>query len=112
MKEHILSQTEEEMLSRMEMFSHSAKDIFNAFNNGDAKFGSVNKGSEEIEITKGNFTKLMEEKNRGLREEVFKVFYKTYDEHKNMIASAYAGNVKKNIFMAKTRKYSTALEKS
>lgn len=110
-RKHTLSAEMEELLAEMEEFSDGAREIFEMFHNADLKFESVlNEEGEEIELTNNRYARLMESKDRSVREQVFKKFYASYRAFENTLAAAYQTNVKANCFYAKVRKYASSKE--
>lgn len=110
-REHTLSVEMEELLSEMGEFSDGAQEIFGMFYHADLKFGLVlNEEGEEIELTNGRYIRLMESKDRSVRELVFKKFYASYRAFENTLAAAYQTNVKANCFYARVRKYGSSRE--
>ena len=67
---------------------------------------------ETVRITHGRFISLLESPNRQLRKEVFEKYYGEYKQYLNTFASLYNGQVKKQIFYAKMRKYPSNLSAS
>ena len=112
-KAHTLSEKEEELLAKTYEISSAPEDIFSLFNNADAKFGTVvDEDGNEVELTHGRFTKLMESQDRRVRKDTFLAMYQTYDQFKNTLAATYAANVKKAKFYADVRSYPSALAAS
>lgn len=113
LKDHILSHEMEELLSNASEIGGGPSNIFAMLNNADMDFGTVqDENGNEVKLTHGKFISLMESKNRAVRENVFKAFYKAYISHKNTLASIYNASVKKDVFFARQRKYDTAVEMS
>lgn len=112
-KNHVLSESEEKILAMMGEVSHTAKNIYSMLLNADIKFPTI-KDSDggEIEITKGNFVKLLESKDRNVRENAFKGLYSSYENLKNTFGTVLSSSVKKDNFYAKVRRYNSALEAS
>ena len=52
----------------------------------------------------------MQSKDRALREKAFKKYYAAYISLINVISATYYGNVKKDVFYAKARKYDSCLD--
>ncbi|MDD6572208.1 MAG: hypothetical protein PUF12_07495, partial [Thermoflexaceae bacterium] len=75
-KQHILSEELENVMANASDMAQGAKDIFSSFNNADIRFGTI-KGSdgEEIEVTHGKYSLLMENKDRRVRKDAFKAIY-------------------------------------
>jgi len=112
-KEHTLSAEMEELLSKVGEFSDGSQEIFSMFNNADVKFGFVvNEEGEEIEITHGRYTRLLESKDRSVREQAFKKLYAAYYAYENTLAATYQTNIKATCFYAKVRNYHSSREAS
>lgn len=107
---HIRNTAEEEILALAGEVCAAPRNIFSMFNNADIKFPTVqNEQGDEVEITHGNYLRLMESNNRKVRRAAFDGIYATYAASKNTIAAMLAANVKKNVFAAKVRRYDSAL---
>lgn len=112
-KKHILSESEEKILAMSADIGFAASNIFSMLNNADIKFPVIkDEEGNEIELTKGNFGRFMESHDREVRKAAFKGFYSSYDKLKNTLAAALNASVKKDIFYARVRNYSSALEAS
>ncbi|HEX2926867.1 MAG TPA: oligoendopeptidase F [Ruminiclostridium sp.] len=112
-KEHILSESEEQILALSSEISDAAGDIFTMYNNADIKFPYIrDENGEEIEVTKGRYTTLMESRDRRVRKDAFEAMYTTYSKMKNTLGASLTGNVKKNRFYSIVRKYPSALAAS
>jgi oligoendopeptidase F len=82
-------------------------------NNADMRFPIIkDEEGKEVEVTHGNFVRFMQSKDRNVRKAAFNAMYDTYKKFINTFASTMAGNVKKDIFYVKTRKYNSSLEAS
>ena len=110
-RKHVLSPQEEALLAAGgEVFS-SASNIFNTLNNADMKFPMVKDSlGNEYPLTNGSYISLVSSDDRILRENAFHAFYDVYKGFENTLASSYNAEVKKNVFMAKARKYESALQ--
>ncbi|TPG67826.1 oligoendopeptidase F [Brevibacillus laterosporus] len=112
-KPHTLSAEEEVLLAEMREISGAPANIFTMLNNADIKFPMVtDENGEEVELTKGRYSQYMESKDRRLRHDAFKAMYETYRNHKNTIAATLIASVKRDVFYARTRKHSSALQAS
>ena len=65
----------------------------------------------KVELTRGMYSKLIEDEDREKRKEAYKAYYQPYLQLKNSIASTLSGAIKNNVTLAKIRKYPSALEK-
>lgn len=110
-KEHCLTKEEEKILAKSGELSSAASDIFDMFNDADAKFGVIkDENGEEVEVTHGRYISFMESENRQVRKAAFESMYKTYMDYKNTLGAMYAANVKQLKFYAEVRNYNSALE--
>lgn len=113
LKDHILSAREESILAQLGEVVSSPEKIYSMLNNADLKFPTIkDENGLDIEITMGNFIPLMESNDRNTRKQVFSEVYKTYDVFKNTFASILNGDLKKNIFNYKIRKFNSSREAS
>ena len=110
-KPHILTPAEETIMAGVGEVASAPGSIFHAFNDADLTFDPA-KDSEgrEHPLTNGSYVSLMESSDRTLRKSAFTSLYKGYRSFENTLAAAYNAEVKKNNFLAKTRKYENALE--
>jgi len=112
-KPHTLSEAEEAIMAQVSEVANAPAKIFGMLNNADIKFPMItNEKGEEVELTKGRYTQLMESKDRRVRKEAFEALYATYGKHRNTIAATLASAVKRDVFYARIRKHPSALEAS
>ncbi|HVI21529.1 MAG TPA: oligoendopeptidase F, partial [Bacillus sp. (in: firmicutes)] len=112
-KAHVLSKEQEVVLSQLGEALSVPSHTYGMINNADMKFGYVtNDNGEKVPLTRGMYTKLIEDEDRTKRREAYKAYYEPYLQLKNSIASTLAGAIKNNVTLAKIRHYPTALEKS
>ena len=112
-KQHILSDREEELLALSSEVGHASADIFTMFNNADIKFAYIkDENGEEVEVTKGRYSKFLESKDKRVREDAFHALYQSYFAMKNTLGASLNNNTKKNRFYASVRKYESSLSAS
>lgn len=112
-KKHVLTKEQEEILSQLGEALSVPATTFGMMNNADIKFGKVtNEKGEKVELTRGMYSKLIEDEDREKRKEAYKAYYKPYLQMKNSIASTLAAAVKNNVTTARIRHYPSALEKA
>ncbi|MBS4968653.1 MAG: oligoendopeptidase F [Lachnospiraceae bacterium] len=110
-REHVLSPELETVMAKTQEMADSPQQIFMAFNNADAKFGTVaDADGKEVPLTAGSYGVLMESKDRGVRKEAFRKLYRVYEDHKNMLSATFSANLKQAQFYAGMRHYGSALE--
>lgn len=112
-KEHILSSVEEKLLAEVGELAEAPGAIYSMANNADLKFPSItDETGESVELTKGNFIHFMECSEQGVRKAAFETLYRTYEKQKNTWAATLNSSVKSDVFFAKARNYSSAIEAS
>ncbi|WP_442598762.1 oligoendopeptidase F [Neobacillus sp. D3-1R] len=112
-KAHVLNKDQEELLSQLGEALSAPSHTFGMINNADIKFGEVtSENGEKVELTRGMYSKLIEDEDREKRREAYKSYYKPYVESKNTIASTLSAAIKNNVTMSKVRNYPSALEKA
>ncbi|VBB08681.1 oligopeptidase f [Lucifera butyrica] len=110
-KKHVLSQPEEEILSRSAEVTQAPENIFNMLAHADLKFPSVTDANgKEVHLSEGRYRTLIMSPDRILRQKSFTALYNTYNQYRNTFAATLGGSIKKNIFYAKVRKYKSTLE--
>ena len=109
-KDHTRKKEIEQILSNLGEVLSSPSDIYSTFTNADLDFPSVEKDGEEVKITQSNFTKLLKESDRGLREEVYSKFYDRFNDFDNTVAKSLDKEARTNSKFAEIRDYSSSLE--
>ena len=112
-KPHVLSKEQEEILSQLGEALSVPSNTFGMINNADIKFGEVTgDDGEKVQLTRGMYSKLIEDEDREKRREAYKAYYQPYVANKNTIASTLSGAIKTNVTLARIRNYPSALEKA
>ena len=111
-KEHVLSENEERLLSMSSETLSSFRDIFTKIDNADLPLGEIKHKGEKIKLTHGTYSVIMHSDDRELRKKAFSKYYSAYTSLINVISSTYYGNVKKGVFLAKAKKYPSALDRA
>ncbi|UXV60323.1 oligoendopeptidase F [Lactococcus cremoris] len=108
-KEHILSQKEEKILAAAGEIFESPSETFEILDNADVKFPFVkNELGEKIQLTHGNYSSLMESKNREVRKAAYEALYSNYEQYQHTYAKTLQTNVKVHNFNAQIRAYDSA----
>ena len=108
-KAHVLDEKSETIMARASETLSSFKEIFTKIDNADLPLKSVRDGKEVIPLSHGAYSVILHGKNRNLRKRTFKSYYGSYLSLINTITSTYYGSVKADVFRAKVRNYSSAL---
>jgi len=111
LKAHILSPAEENLLAAAGEMGGAPGKIFNTFHDADMKFPcALDAAGKEHAVTNGTYISLMEGADRTLRENAFRAYYGVFGANRNALAAMLDGQVRRDIFYARARKYQDALE--
>ena len=108
---HILSASEEKLLAAGREALRSSSNVYDMLTDVDMKLGAVkDEEGNTVELTNARYGTMMESKDRRVRKGAFERMLKAYGAYGNTFAALYAGNVKADVFAARSRKYASALE--
>ena len=108
-KPHTLSKEIEKILAMAGEITSAPSQIFSQLDNADLQFGIIqDEKGNDIELSHGNFSVFLINKNRDIRKNAFKQYYKSYDDHKNTIATTYTHSVKKDSFYSRVRNHESS----
>ncbi len=112
-RKHTLGEKEEQLLAMQGEMASAAGNIFRKLLDADLKFGSVeDESGNEIELTNATLSQLLQSPKRAVRKKAFHQFYGQFEAHENSLAAALAGSVQKDVYYAKVRGYSGALDRA
>ena len=109
-KPHVLSKEVETMLSQESTIFGGFSKIFGMIDNADFPYPTIKVNGEKVQLTHGMYGVLLHSPDRKVRRDAFKAYYKAYIGLINTITAAYVGNVEKDVFLARTRKYESSLD--
>ena len=105
-KPHTLTAPEEKLLASFSEVAGAPSEIADALQDADLVFEPVaDAAGEQHEVTGSNYILLQTSPDRTLRENSFRSYYKSYRQHINTFAAAYAGAVKAATAEAAARHY-------
>lgn len=112
-KPHTLSKKEERLLAMQTEMAQTAGQVFRKLNDADLKFGNVNnEEGQSIELTHASFAALLNSPKRSVRRTAFEKLYQQYDAHRHSLAAALEGSIQRDVYYARARNFSSALEAS
>ena len=113
MKPHVLSEREERLLALGSAALDGYDETFSQLTDVDMKFGVlVDEKGEEKPLTQSSFSSFLVKRDHTLRKRAFHQFYDEFQDHQFTLASSLAYSVKADVFHARARNYSSALEVS
>ena len=108
---HVLSAGEERILAMAEDPLTGPDNSFTMLSDVDLKFGTVTDAEgNNVQLTHGTYSLLIMDPKREVRREAYEKLYAAYGSVRNTIAAMYAASIKADVFRARARGYSGALE--
>src|SRR5256886_13087505 len=111
MKPHVLSEAEERLLALGNVALSGYDDTFSQLTDVDMKFGVlIDEAGRERPLTQSSFSSFLVKRDPELRKHAFHQFYAEFRDHEYTLAASLAYSVKADVFHARARHYSSALE--
>jgi len=111
MKPHVLSEPEERLLALGNVALSGYDDTFSQLTDVDMKFGLLtDETGRERPLTQSSFSSFLVKRDHELRKRAFHQFYAEFQDHQYTLAASLAYSVKADVFRARARRYSSALE--
>lgn len=112
-KDHTLSDSEEKILALASEIAQTPYNTFSMFVNADLKMPMFeDESGNDIELSHARFYSAMYSKDRAYRERAFRNYLKGYRDYVNTFTTLFNGNLKTNIFNARSRNYASSREAS
>ena len=113
LRAHVLNAEQEMLLAGAGELAAAPSNIFSMLNNADLEHGMIrDEDGNDVPLTKGNYARFMESRQRDVRRQAFEGMHAAYRQHRNTLAATYAASVKTDIFFARAHKYTSALDAS
>ena len=110
-KKHTLSEDEERIMALSRMVSGVPSSVFNTFSNAEMPKPEVTlSNGEKITIGSSEYSKYRASANRNDREIVFRAYWENQAKFRATYGEMLYGNVKADMFRAKSRHYDSSLE--
>jgi len=111
MKPHVLSVPEERLLALGSVALSGYDDTFSQLTDVDMKFGVlIDETGHKRPLTQSSFSSFLVKRDHDLRKRTFHQFYAEFRDHQYTLAASLAYSVKADVFYARARHYSAALE--
>ena len=111
MRPHVLSEREERILALGSVALSGYDDTFSQLTDVDMKFGVLtDEAGREKPLTQSSFSSFLVKSDPELRKRAFHQFYAEFQDHQYTLAASLAYSVKADVFRARARHYSSALE--
>ena len=110
-KAHTLSAPEEKILADAGLMAGSPASVYNTFTDAEMPFPEVTlSDGETIHLDKAAWARYRALENRADREKAFHAFWKAYADYNGTLGETLYGQVKRDVFYARARKYGNSLE--
>ncbi len=110
---HTLSDSEEKILASSSIVASASSDTFGILSDADFPYPTVTlSDGKSVKLDSAGFNLYRQLPNRGDREKVMSSFFGALGSFRGTYGSTLNGQVQSDIFYAKIRNYSTALERS
>ncbi len=110
---HVLSEPEEKILALSGNITGTSGDVFGKLTDADMKFGFIlDEKGDSVEVTDAGWVSWRKNKNRRVRENYWRAVWNTYDSFGTSISALMSGNLKKDVYLTKARKYETTLHRA
>ena len=111
LQKHTLSEAEERIMALSGNVVGTSGAIYSTFSNAEMPNPTVTlSNGEEVELNSAGYGKHRANPNRADREIVFDAYWKNYKKFEATFGEMLSANVKKDVFRAKARNYSSSLE--
>lgn len=111
MRPYTLSPEEERLLALAGDPLGKFGSVFNAIDNADLKLDRIqDETGEWVELSKARYGAYVFSENRQVREQAWKALHSAYQALNHTLAANYEGHVKAQVFEAKARGFTSALE--
>ena len=111
-KPHILGEEAENLLALGGKVFGGFKKAFSMIDNVDLDTPTIKVDGKKVKVTGATYSLLLQNPDKSVRRKAFKSYYKAYEKVLNTITALYSGNVDKNVFITKARKFNSSLERA
>jgi len=112
-KNHILPKEHEELLALAGDFTSTPQSIFSMFMNADLILPEIlDEKGETVRLTQGNYLSFLKCSDVRVRKDAFEAMASVLEKNKNTLTSIYLASLKKDVFLARARKFDTSCEAS
>lgn len=111
-KDHILSEKEEQIVNNLVSASKHFDDMSSTMLNSEHDYGTIDIDGETVQIRQTNLRKILKNKNKEIRKEVYFKFNKVIDQYGTSSAQFLDAQVKTNLALAKIRGYKDYMDQA
>ncbi|MCX7970773.1 MAG: oligoendopeptidase F [Negativicutes bacterium] len=109
LREHILPEREEQLLSRAGEVTAAPATIFGALTTADIRFPAIDDGQgNKVTLSSGRYYTFITSNDRTVRQQAFTEYQGSYRQYRNTLAATLDAHVKSEVFVSKSRNYQSA----
>jgi oligoendopeptidase F len=110
-RDHTLTDNEERLLAMQGEMASAAGNAFRQLNDADLRFGELqDHQGRSVELSHATLSQFLICPDRDVRRKAFHQYYSQYKSHENTLAATLAGSIHRDVYYAKARNYSSALQ--
>ena len=110
-REHTGTESEEKIIAAASLITSTPYDIYSVFSNADFAFSEITlSDGQKVKLDHAAFSLHRASPNREDRIKVFEAFFGRINEYQRTFGTQLYGEIKKNMFYARVRKYGSSLE--
>lgn len=109
-KEHTLSATEEELITKLTSTNSAFRNVNNTLLNSVLDYGTINDNGTTTKITNSSYRIIMQSKDRNTRKKAYEILTTTNQKFKTIFAENLISSMKNESTMANIRKFNSSLE--
>ncbi|MFH1277112.1 MAG: oligoendopeptidase F [Candidatus Eisenbacteria bacterium] len=109
-KPHIRSGEVEELLASMSLVARAPYEAYSNLTSADIQWPKIMVKGEEKTVSPALYYSFVSDQDRSVRKEAALALFQTYTDFANTFAATYGGSVQKDVFMARTRNFDTAID--
>lgn len=112
-KPHKVSEYDTQFLSKMSLFLNKYSDVFDTLTTGEIQFkNAVGEDGKTYEVSEADYNKLLNNKDRKVRETAFKSLMQGYGDKIRTLALIYTTDIQADIFQIKLAKFNSVRQSS
>lgn len=109
-KEHLLGEEAERIIAEFAELMNAPYDIWQNTTNADMQFAPVtDETGTQVPMSLSALGRLLQSPDRGVREAAYESAFRAFDAHKRTIAAAFAAAQKRDVIVARLRRYPSSL---
>ncbi len=111
-KPHVLSAQEESLLSLAADVMGEFRNTFTMLDNANLNLPKAMLDGKEVQMSHALYGLVLHGEDRAARKDWFEKYYRAYEKLLDAITQTYVGNVKKDVFFTRAKKYDSCMQRA